>query len=532
MNVRRVGLWGAGLVAIAVVVVPLASLDRGLAATALPTGNENTSIIVQNVGTAPATFVADYYLPNGQIDTDASQTQDNVAPGGTRTFAQATNSGLVAGYRGLAIVNSTQPINTLLVRDILNVFNAKSYSIANAYASGGRKLAIPIAFNELLTGGSWNSRAAVVNTGTVLACIKVTYFLVPNIGGAATVNTTVVDNPTGQAGCANGYALAAGGQITFGRAGTGVTQFPAATLDNQMAMQVEVLGAPADNQITANVDLYRSDGNRLLGSYNSFIVNEAAPTTDDVGTDVVVPIAMKEQSGFYTVIGVQNLSGVATNVNIQYVGVDTDDGNAAVNVTVTLSGVDNVSFHSTYSSPEIPKGFIGYARVTAGQPVAAVLVRAKQTGYFSGENEATYTAVNGVPVDRAATGWNLPLIFRRISSDIPNGYFGFNGWIQVQVADGSTAAVTIRLVGDPSSASQAGCSSSSGTYTATYTVTGSKVFYMNLDSDNGFPAGQTPVCFWGGAQVTADKGVIVIANITSDLYPNSDNDGIFNGFQQ
>ena len=61
------------------------------AATSLPSGNENTSIIVQNVGNAPADFIVDYYLPNG-TRLDASDSEFDVPTGGTRVFAQAINS--------------------------------------------------------------------------------------------------------------------------------------------------------------------------------------------------------------------------------------------------------------------------------------------------------------------------------------------------------------------------------------------------------------------------------------------------------
>ena len=52
---------------------------------------------------------------------------------------------------------------------------------------------------------------------------------------ATPVGQVVVDNPTGQAGCTNGYSLPAGGQLTFGRAGTGTIQFPVATRNTQTA---------------------------------------------------------------------------------------------------------------------------------------------------------------------------------------------------------------------------------------------------------------------------------------------------------
>jgi hypothetical protein len=507
----------------AVLAIPAASTHAGpfAAAVQFPTGKENTSILVQNAGNADATIALDIYTPAGVLIPEASKVFTGVPPGGTRTFAQASNSGLIPGFRGSGTVSSDQKVNALTARDILDSDGSKSYSLASAGDVGAQKLAIPIAFNELITA-QWNSRVAIVNTGTGIACIKVTYFLTPNVGGAATAAQTVVDSPTGQTGCTAGYAVPVSGQITFGRSGANVTQFPASTQNNQMAMQVEVLN-PGSNNIAANVDIYRSDGNRLLGSYEGFAVNDSAAATDDVGTDVIVPLAIKSPSGFYTVTGVLNTSGTAADVNIAYIGVD--GTGAPVNVSVTLPGVSNAAFDSVYSHSNIPVGFVGYAHVTSAASVAAVLIRGKQTVAFSGENEAAYTAARGVPTDQASTGWLLPLIFRRFAGG--GGFLGYNSWIQVQVADGSTASVTLNFIGDPNS----GCPV--GPYSATFSVTGSRVFYMNLDSDNGFPAGNSPSCFWGGASVTADKNIIVISNVSADKFPsNSDTEGLYNAFKK
>ncbi len=523
MNRTKTRLGAVGGSIAAVLGISLTAWTLSQAATSLPSGNENTSIIVQNVGNAPADFIVDYYLPNGTL-LDATDTQFDVTVGGTRVFAQAINNDLGAGYRGVGVVSSDQPINALLVRDILSnaASNNHSYSIVNAQASGGNALALPILLDEF-SSDQFNSRASVVNTGTTTACLKITYFVTATLSSTP-VGQAVVDNPTGQAGCASGYSLPAGGQVTFGRAGTGTVQFPNATRNTQTAGLIEVLNPSATNQIAASVDIYRSDGNRLLGSYNGFIINNSQPATDDVGTDVIVPLAIKHSSGFYSVIGVQNIEGTPADVQIRYQGA-TESG-TPVDVTVTLPQVTNAGFHSTYdTSTNIPNDFIGYARVTSTKKMAALLVRGKQTGYLSGINEPIYTAVNGVPADQAASGWNLPLIFRRFAQTF-SGSIGFNSWIQVQVADGSTAQVTLRFVGDPNS----GCPV--GPYQQTVSVTGSKVFYMNADSDNGFPPGNSPSCFWGGAQVTGTKPLIVIANVSSDSYPGGDNEGLYNGFKQ
>ncbi len=505
-----------------VVAVTAWSGGRALADTAMPAGKENTSIIAQNAGGEDATIVMDVFRPDGTIIPGATRTEENVAPGGTRNFPQVTNDGLPLGFRGLGVLSSTQEVNALVVRDILDTTGRKSYSIASGAAAGGAKLVIPIAFNELVTA-QWNSRIAVVNAGTTTACVKVSYSLVPNVGGAATSKQTIVDQPAGQPGCpGGGYAIPVSGQITFGRTGNGVTRFPQATDNNWMSVQIEVLNADGTNNVAANVDIYRSDGNRLLGSFEALTVNAAAPTTDDVGTDVIIPLTIKSQSGFYTVIGVQNTTGITADVNVHYIG---KAGNTPVDFTTTLKDVDNVAFHSAYQSPELPLGFIGYARVTSAQPIGAMFIRGKQTFAFSGVNADTYSAGRGVPVDQADTDWNIPLIFRRFRQD--SSHWGYNSWIQVQIADGTTANVTLRFVGDP----VFGGTCPVGPYETTVSVTGSKVFLMNANTDNGFPAGNSPSCFFGGATVSTTKPAIVISNVTSDLFANSDSDGLFNAFR-
>ena len=109
----------------------------------LPNSKENTSVIAQNNGSAAATIVMDIYTPAGVLVPSASIPFSNVPPGATRVFAQAINSGLVQGFRGVGVISSDQPINALLVRDIEQQgTGTKSYSIHNAYATGGTKLAL------------------------------------------------------------------------------------------------------------------------------------------------------------------------------------------------------------------------------------------------------------------------------------------------------------------------------------------------------------------------------------------------------
>jgi hypothetical protein len=521
MKLRTLALRLGALAAVGAL-VPLALQADGLAKKGLPEGKENTIVIAQNAGNAPADIAMDVYTPAGVLIPGASRVSLDVAPGGSTQFPQAVNDGLVAGFRGLGVLSSDQPINGLLVRDILRTAAtaAKSYSLANATGNGGSSLAFPLLFNELLTN-DWNSRISVVNVGTTEACLRLTYTTLVNAPGSS--ESTVVDNGPG-CGSGQGYSLAAGAQLTFSPE-PGDTPYPASTFNNQIAVKIDVINASASNNIAAIADIYRSDGNRLFGSYNGLVVSETGP--DDIATEVIVPIAMKSTSGFYTVIGVMNLGNAPANVTIQYVGQLADGTGANSTTTVTLNNIATAAFHSTYSADGPPVGFIGFARITSNQPIGAVEIRGKRINSLPTPQplEAGYAAVNGVPTDRAATKWFAPLFFRRFSPGAPPTK-GFNSWVQVQVPDGSAAQVTLRYVGDPAS----GCPV--GPYQATHTVTNSKVFLANLDLDNGFPNGGAgaPSCFFGGLEVTANKPIIVITQVGADKFPGGDSEGVTNSF--
>ncbi len=350
-----------------------------------------------------------------------------------------------------------------------------------------------------------------------------TYTLLPNTGGSTGGSAqTLTDNGSGGSGCDQGYPLAAGAQLTFSPE-PGDTALPNGSANNQMTVRYDVLNPSASNKIAAVVDVYRSDGNRLLGSYNALVQDASDP--DDVGTNVIAPIAMKSTSGFYTVIGVVNLGESAANVSIQYVGNLADGTGSAYTQTVNLGSVSEGTFNSTYSVEDMPLGFIGFARVVSDQPVAVTVIRGKQTAAFSGVNEAGYAAVNGVPEDRGATEWAAPLYFRRYAPGAAPSV-GYNSWVQVQVVDGSTANVTLRYVGDPTS----GCPV--GPYELNTTVTNSKVFYANLNGspDNGFASGNAPSCFFGGLEVTANKPIVMISQVGADKFPGGDSEGVANSF--
>ena len=63
-------------------------------------------------------------------------------------------------------------------------------------------------------------------------------------------------------------------------------------------------------------------------------------------------------------------------------------------------------------------------------------------------------------------------------------------------------------------------------FTATKSISGSFVFYQNLDTENGL--GATPACFSGGMIITSDVPIVGIASYISDL-ASGDQEGVYNG---
>jgi hypothetical protein len=197
------------------------------------------------------------------------------------------------------------------------------------------------------------------------------------------------------------------------------------------------------------------------------------------------------------------------------------------NLNVPANGTAN---HSVYSDAVVPIGFVGAATVTSNQPIAAVMFRSKMTTSFSFIDEPLYTAVNGVPTDKASMEARAPLVFRRAygnnaQCDSQGANCGYNTWIGIIVPGGGAANLTITAVNDTSNTAP-NCQAAA-TYTTNKTITGSFIFYQNLNVDNGF--GQNPACFWGGVRITSNVPIIAVVNATNDLSPG-DNDGLYNAF--
>lgn len=487
-----------------------------------PGSKEHTAILVQNNSRQAATIVMDFYTPGGVLIPLASEIHSEVPAWSTRTFSQALNQGLLPGFRGVGVLSSDQPLNALLMREAVGTGNTRSYAVHNAYADSGVLVALPYVANQLDEDGTvTNTRFSIANAGLDVACVTLTYELVPGRGAASSNGgTTLVSSDVASESCPDGgWAIPAAGQLTLApEPGTLATAMPSGTVNALMSVMVD-----STQPVTVAVDIYGGDnGSARLASYNGFVVDEDRPGTreDDISRRVVMPLAQKSVRGYWTEYAIANPWDEAISGSIVYQGtIDGDpDRDVLVTVEIEVPARGGIT-HSVYDSNELPEGFEGWAMVYADEPVAALLLRAN-----SGDADS-YAAANGVPKGRTTQSVKFPLVFRNV-----NGWQdqeGTNSWVGVAVADGGKAELEIVAVNNPAGAIK-GCEGLA-LFQTTITIEGSFVFDQGADDRAKTGLGALPTCMMGGMVIRSNKPIAAIGGVTSDLQ-GGDNDGLYNAF--
>ncbi len=480
---------------------------------------ETTSVIVQNNSGRMATIVMNFHTPGGVLIPLATQIHTDVAAWSTRTFSQALNTGLLPGFRGVGVLSSDQPLNALLVREVTAASGERSYAIQNAHPESGMRVTLPYVANQLDEGtraATINTRVSIANASLQPACVTITYDLVPGRGSTpANGSTTLTASGTPSTACPDGgFELPVSGQLTLAPAASETeTAMPAGTVNSLMSMLID-----STQPVTVAADIYRGGtGMAQLGSYTGFLIDEVGSNTDNISKNMIMPLAEKAVDGYWTELAISNPWPEEVPGTIVYRG---SAGGEAVEVKVDFTLAAGGAFtHSVLESTELPNGFSGWALVKADLPVAALLLRGNAS------NGDAYSAVQGLPRGRASTSAKFPLIFRNAYG---NGGAGYNSWIGVAVADGSTATLRIVAVNNPTSGAP-GCETLR-LYQATVTIEGS--FFFDQGSANRLLTGlnATPECMTGGMAITSDKPIAAIGGVTSDLH-EGDNDGLYNAFR-
>lgn len=497
-------------------------LPYQLNAALSPESRENTSLLVQNNSPQRTTIVMDFYTPAGVLIPAASEIHPDVPAWATRTFDQKLSRGLLPGFRGVGVLSSDRPLNALLLREVSGPGSVRSYSIHNAHVASMNRVALPYVANRLREGNGQvlNTRFSIANAGLQVACVTITYELLPGRGSAPDVGgVTVVSAPSSESCPEGGHEIPVAGQLTLTpKAESLALAMPATTGNSLMSVLVE-----STQPVTVAADIYRGDaGNAQLGSYNGFTIHRDGSNQDDISKNMVMPLAQKGVGGYWTEYAITNPWSEPVSGSIVYRGTVAGAPNREVEVTVdiTVPARGGIT-HSVYDSDAIPAGFSGWALVKAELPVAALLLRAK-----GGSSEHAYAAANGVPRGRTAETARFPLIFRNAHGE--GNASGYNSWVGIAVADGGTANVRIVAVNNPPSSGAEGCDTLR-LYRTTLTVTGSYFFDQASDDKNETGLGDVPACMFGAMAITSDKPIAAIGGVTSDLEVG-DNDGMYNAF--
>ncbi len=501
------------------------SLPYRINAALSPDSRENTSVIVQNNSSRPTTIVMDFYTPPGVMIPLASQIHTDVPGWSTRTFAQALNQGLLPGFRGVGVLSSDQPLNALLLREVTGPEAGRSYSIHNADAGSGVRVALPYVANQLAEGDDGsilNTRFSIANASLEVACVTITYQLMPGRGSASAVGgTSVVSSPSSDVCPEGGHEIAPAGQLTLAPgSGDMVLGMPASTVNSLMSVIID-----STKPVTVAADIYRGDsGSAQLGSYDGFLVAGSGSSQDDISRRVILPLAQKMAGGYWTEFAITNPWNQPVSGTIVYEGKVAGQAGSEVEVTIDIEVPAGGGItHSVLDSEALPAGFTGWATVRADEPVAVLLLRAKSG---SSGTEHSYAAANGVPWGRASTSAKFPLIFRNAHGE--GDARGYNSWLSIAVEDGGTANIRIVAVNNPTSGAE-GCEILQ-LYQTSFTITGSALFDQGSSDRKLTGLDARPECLTGGMAITSDKPIVAIGGVTSDLQ-SGDNDGLYNAFR-
>ncbi len=477
----------------------------------VPSPNYGTSLHIQNTGTAPAIYMTGFYNSSG--DQVAARRNATPVPPGAMRVLHLSDEPLLLDFDGMAIVASDQPAAVTIYHDTERggrIRRAMANALPYDEVMGAATLSLPYVANAL--ENTYNTRFSIANTGRTTSCVRVTYTFVPGAGAVGPEGRAPLVHPGGGGGAcaADQFRIGPFQSVTIAPSSDGrAILFPAGTKNTLMSATIESQGG----HVGAVVLAFTSDATVKEAGYEGFRVSGFSKS--DVSKDIALPLAMKTADGYYTQVLFSNPGDAAADVTITYTG---STGTHVKTLSVPAGGVTN---HSTYSDNVVPSGFIGAARISSTQPLAAVLFRAKKVDPNGDLDEDLYTAVAGQPAEQAATVLAFPLIVRRVDK-LP-GRDGANSWISVTVPGGGAANLTLRAVGTCSSGGVAPDS----VFTATKRVTGSFVFYTNAEADTGL-GGTPPSCFNGAVMITSDVPILAVASFISDRFPG-DGEAVYTG---
>jgi len=502
--------WAAGTALIVALFLAGGSDSGGISSPGFTIGRENTWFRVQNQSGTSATIGAAYLNEAGGLidqDTYPNVKRARSAP----PFYQSTNPDLPRGYRGSSTIFSNQRVAGLLFRSIKDGSGLHRYGgVTATLPAPAKRVYLPLVYRNFGYHSAWNTRIIVMNTSANrAACVGLSYW---KAGGAST--PLPMDPANYPNSCINIPPLG-----TIRRDVVDMTALGDQWLGSVM---VDVAGGDdsASKQIiVANAEIW----NKERGNFSSYtglcwkigLASPLCPSGAGAYTPVLLPLIFRSYgylNQWETYLMIQTHDNKTLPVQIDFKGTvngvpfETTYGPFIVTTSrpCYLASADpaaSCSDEGTSNGP-LPVGFIGSASVSdaPGEALAVVATRYSNRAPI----QSTYSGFSARNVNGTLPPHStyLPLIYRKYGWRGPKGNArGWNSWFQVQVADGTTAQISVTYFpdnGGPAINEQ-----------ATINGSGALFQYSNAALGNGFI---------GSAIIQSDKPVAIVAMVGNDAY--------------
>ncbi len=307
-------------------------------------GGYTTTVYLQNksgAALAPGAITITYYDTAGaQLGTGDSSPA--LANGAVWSVRQDNGHSFVPGGAGSGRVNTSVPVVAFVNQEIAGQ-DGSSYSALPDPATGATVFAPAVMYQAY---GGYTTGFGITNTGSATTTVTVTY---RNPDGSAVATTRTQSlAPNAYWGLYQGET---GTPLSVGFHGTAT-----------------ITSSPAQNL--------------------AVIVNEVGPggfltysATNTGATTLYAPVVFNNAyGGYFTGMGIQNVSSSTANVTINYAG-----GAATYSETFTVAPH---GFAGIYNGPGngagLPDGFAGSAVITSDQPLVAIVnevIRSQGTSY-------------------------------------------------------------------------------------------------------------------------------------------------------
>ncbi|NWF79626.1 MAG: hypothetical protein HXY37_06185 [Chloroflexi bacterium] len=288
----------------------------------------NTFFNVQNVGQTATNVTVTY--TNG-----ATESFNNLAPGASVRFDQATNTNLPAGFVGAATVTSSASDIAAVVTQV----GPTTMLIYNGFSTSGSTAPVFPLVNANNAG--FITGISIQNTGSAATDVTVSYTPAAGQGTACTETQTIPPGAsrnfavdafrTSQDGetCANGALFVGSGRVT---------------------------GNSANQNLVAIVNQL-NQGTNKAGSYSGF---DASAATDTV----VFPLVQDRVAGFFTGLSIYNAGSVTTTIECSYTNAgDVTQSRANVAPGETFAVVQNNAIANGYNGSGTCRATAAGARI-------------------------------------------------------------------------------------------------------------------------------------------------------------------------